>query len=385
MDSTVQTLAFGVSDLPKVNATLNTVCTVLLVLGFLLIRRRQIKGHITCMALALAVSAAFLVCYLIYHYSAGHVKFTHEGPVRTFYYILLISHVILAIVIVPMVIMTVVPALRRRYDRHTRIARMTLPLWLYVSVTGVIVYLMLYVWFPSAEAAPAVPPAKPAAEGNYPEFIGEAGLVFSPSVSVNRASVEADSFTATFSINNQTGRPVKITKVDSSCSCLSAKADRDLLRPGEAATVSATYSISKMAAGEAVKKIYVETDHPQNPRTELTVVVAIDPAFEIEPKMVTWVQGESPAPKRIRLRSLRDEPVHVVSAESSRDSVSCRVITETPGRDYWLELTPESTDKIILGMLKIETDSKIKKLRKQMAYFAVQAPGRQERGTAGIP
>lgn len=143
----------SVADLPAVNATLNSTCTLLLLAGWWFIKHERKTPHIVCMASALVVSAAFLTCYVYYHYHAGSVKFTAEGIVRPVYFFILITHVVLAAAIVPLVLMTVIPALRARFDRHRKWARITLPLWLYVSVTGVIVYLMLYVWFPSAQLA----------------------------------------------------------------------------------------------------------------------------------------------------------------------------------------------------------------------------------------
>lgn len=136
-----------VYDLPVVNASLNSVATVLLVAGFICIKSKRAKAHIVCMCSALVVSAAFLACYLYYHYKVGHVGFAGTGGIKTFYLLLLATHIILAVVNLPMIIMTVIPALRQRFDRHKRIARWTLPVWLYVSVTGVIVYLMCYQWY----------------------------------------------------------------------------------------------------------------------------------------------------------------------------------------------------------------------------------------------
>lgn len=134
-------------DLPVVNATLNATATVLLLLGWSFIKTDKKKAHAATMITALVVSAAFLACYLYYHYNVGHVKFAGTGFVQVFYYVLLASHVILAVVNLPMVILTVLPALRERFDKHRRMARLTFPIWLYVSVTGVIVYLMCYQWW----------------------------------------------------------------------------------------------------------------------------------------------------------------------------------------------------------------------------------------------
>jgi putative membrane protein len=133
-----------ISDLPAVNATLNGIAATLLVYGYILIRRRQFEQHRRVMLAAFGVSALFLVSYLIYHANAGSRPFPGRGPIRAVYFAILISHIVLAAAILPLALITLSRALRQRFDRHVPIARWTLPLWLYVSVTGVIVYLMLY-------------------------------------------------------------------------------------------------------------------------------------------------------------------------------------------------------------------------------------------------
>lgn len=126
------------------NASLNALSAVLLTAGFIMIRRRRIRAHRACMLSAFFVSTAFLVSYVTYHIRVGNVLFQGRGWIRPVYFTLLISHIILAIVIVPLALITLSRALREQFDRHRRIARWTLPLWLYVSVTGVLVYVMLY-------------------------------------------------------------------------------------------------------------------------------------------------------------------------------------------------------------------------------------------------
>jgi putative membrane protein len=133
-----------VTVLPAVNATLNTLAAVCLVAGWRLIRRGRRDAHRACMIGALACSALFLTSYVIYHYYAGSRPFEGTGIVRVIYFLILITHVLLAAAIVPLVLMTVVRAFGGRFEQHRAIARWTLPLWLYVSVTGVVVYLMLY-------------------------------------------------------------------------------------------------------------------------------------------------------------------------------------------------------------------------------------------------
>ena len=133
-----------ISDLPTVNATLNTISTVLLTVGFLMIRRHKIVAHRNCMIAAFVVSGLFLTSYLIYHYHAGSTPFEGSGWVRSVYFAVLIPHIILAASILPLALITLYLALRKRFIKHRRIARWTLPIWLYVSVTGIIVYWMLY-------------------------------------------------------------------------------------------------------------------------------------------------------------------------------------------------------------------------------------------------
>jgi len=131
------------ADLPALNAALNGASAVLLAAGYVLIRRRRIAAHRACMLLALLTSAAFLTSYLTYHYHVGSVPYRGTGWTRPLYFTILITHTLLAVTVVPLALMTVTRALRGRFDRHVRIARLTLPIWFYVSVTGVVIYLML--------------------------------------------------------------------------------------------------------------------------------------------------------------------------------------------------------------------------------------------------
>jgi uncharacterized membrane protein YozB (DUF420 family) len=133
-----------VSDLPALNATLNATTAILLVIGWTLIKRGRWTAHRAVMITAFATSTLFLISYLTYHAQVGSVRFSKSGAIRLVYFTILLTHTILAATIVPMVLITLSRGLRGKYDRHRRIARWTLPLWLYVSVTGVIVYLMLY-------------------------------------------------------------------------------------------------------------------------------------------------------------------------------------------------------------------------------------------------
>ena len=134
----------SVAQLPTLNAALNTLSAVLLFTGYLYIRGKNGSAHRVCMLSAFVSSILFLISYLIYHYHVGSVPFKGQGWVRPVYFTILLTHTILAVTVVPLALITLNRALRERFDAHRRIARWTLPIWLYVSVTGVVVYLMLY-------------------------------------------------------------------------------------------------------------------------------------------------------------------------------------------------------------------------------------------------
>lgn len=138
----------ALTDLPAVNAALNATSAVLLISGYRFIRRRQVTAHQRCMIAACVTSTLFLLSYLVYHYNIGSMPFRGQGWVRSLYFTILISHTILAVVILPMVVVTLFRAWKADFVKHARLARWTLPVWLYVSVTGVIIYCMLYQLFP---------------------------------------------------------------------------------------------------------------------------------------------------------------------------------------------------------------------------------------------
>jgi len=132
------------SQLPAVNACLNGISAVWLVLGFRFIRQGRMAAHKTCMLLAVATSMLFLVSYIIYHVEVGSVPFQSQGWVRILYFSILIPHTILAVVMVPMILITLYRAFKGWFPRHKKLARVTWPVWMFVSVTGVIIYFMLY-------------------------------------------------------------------------------------------------------------------------------------------------------------------------------------------------------------------------------------------------
>jgi putative membrane protein len=142
-----------ISDLPAINASLNLLSTIFISAGWFWIRREIWQRHVPCMIAAITTSTAFLICYVVYHVHVGEKSSGYSGWIAAIYFPLLASHVVLAFAVLPLVILTLVPVFQRRWDRHRRIGRWTMPIWLYVSVTGVLVYLMLYQWFPPERLA----------------------------------------------------------------------------------------------------------------------------------------------------------------------------------------------------------------------------------------
>jgi uncharacterized membrane protein YozB (DUF420 family) len=135
---------FELHQLPTLNASLNALSGILLLTGYTMIRQRRIAAHRACMIAAFLTSTLFLISYVIYHLNVGSRPFTGEGPVRLVYFAILITHVLLAAAILPLALVTLRHGLAAQYFRHKRIARWTFPIWVYVSVTGVVIYLMLY-------------------------------------------------------------------------------------------------------------------------------------------------------------------------------------------------------------------------------------------------
>lgn len=142
-----------ISDLPAINASLNLTSTILLSTGWYFIRRGFWRRHMVCMIAAVFSSTLFLTGYIIYHAHVGEKSSGYRGWIAAIYFPMLASHVLLAFVTLPLVVITLIQVFRRRWDVHKKIARWTLPIWLYVSITGVLVYLMLYHWFPPPNLA----------------------------------------------------------------------------------------------------------------------------------------------------------------------------------------------------------------------------------------
>lgn len=379
---------------PPINAALNGLATVFLILALIQIKRGDRRGHARSMIAALVVSAIFLACYLTHKVLLGHANtpFPKDYPtVRIIYLIILFTHIPLAIGMLPLIFVALKRALRGDFDGHRRMVRFAYPIWLYVSVTGVIIYFMLYQWFPpltsqatagevaganaamtvaeSSGVAPAPAPDAPVSEAAPPG----GALSFQPEEFSHRAAEGQTEFTATFVAKNTGTVPVRLTKVDSSCSCLKAGADVEVLAPGATATIEAVFDISKLS-GESEKRVYVHTDIPGALEYILPVKVDVPPIAALEPAMVTWPVGGEAKPAEATFKVLREKPIRVLEAVSSRDTVKAELHTVVEGREYRIVLTPASTDAIMLGLVRIKTDCELEEHSQQLLYFAVQDP-----------
>ena len=159
----------SLSDLPAVNAFLNGTSAILLTAGYVFIRKNRKIAHRNCMVAAFVTSVLFLTCYLIYHYHAGRTEFRNPQWFRPIYLTILISHTILAVAIVPLVLVTLLRAIKERFESHKKIARWTWPIWMYVSVTGVVIYVLLYQIFPQHAGNQLSPEQRRSATVRVPE------------------------------------------------------------------------------------------------------------------------------------------------------------------------------------------------------------------------
>lgn len=385
--------AFDFSVFPPINATLNGISTVLLLIGFLLIKSGRREAHQRVMTAALVSSALFLACYLVYHYSAGHTEFPKEYPVaRRIYLAILVPHILLAVVNLPFIILLVVAAARGRFERHKRLARFTFPSWLFVSVTGVVIYFMVYQWFPASAADPPTPapaaqsrakipaplqgPADaaeaPAPEAGSPAVSSkrDGDLVFTPVTQTVRADPGQASLEVLFQVENTGSAPARIARLESGCECLEVSIDANPVPAGGRATIKGVFNVEKLR-GSSERKIVVTPEGRSRP-VFLNTKIEIAPVYEIAEAMTTWTKGSEPTTKTVVFRVLREKPVHVLAAESKRPEVACKLVEVERGRLYHLELTPSSTANSLLGIVRLETDCELENYARPLAYFSIQ-------------
>ncbi len=356
----------SVSDLPTINAMLNSLSAILLVLGFVLIKQGKKKAHRYVMTGALLSSALFLVCYLYYHHKVGHVEFPKVYPTaRKIYLVILLPHILLAAVNLPLIIILVTAAIRGDFERHRRFARFTLPSWLFVSVTGVVIYIMVYHWFlpPSEEAQPEAKVLK--------EQVSGGAIRFSPAAQAIHVEAGVPEVTVTFQAHNTGDKPVVINKLESGCACLSVSIDSRRIEPGDSAKITGIFSTEKIS-GEAEKTITVGTDQEGAKEIFLEIKLKVDPLYVIAEKMTTWEIGSKPVTKTVTFKVVRDKPIRILKVTSSREQVACEVKMIEEGRHYEIALTPSSTSSNLLGMVRIETDCELTHHARPLAFFAIQ-------------
>ncbi|MEC5126415.1 DUF420 domain-containing protein [Verrucomicrobiales bacterium BCK34] len=366
--------AFSYESLPPINAILNSISAILLVTGVLLIKAGKKEAHKRAMVGALISSALFLTSYLIYHYTARHTTFPKEYPVaRIVYLSILIPHVILAVVNLPFIIMLVVAAFRGNFEKHKKLARFTCPSWLFVSVTGVIIYLMIYQWFPPStdSADSAVNPSGPSEKVEALSGATRLGdIVYESTLHEVKAQAGQDRVEVSFKISNKGKEPVKVTQMDSGCACLAVEISENPISAGGTAIITGVFDTSKMR-GSTEKKITVSTEGQKHP-VFLKTKIHIDPLYDVIESMTTWSVGSNPEPKIVKFNVKRSKPIHVLGAESMRKEVACEVLEVEKGREYHLKLTPDSTAETLLGFVRIETDCEIEQLARPLAYFSIQ-------------
>ena len=379
---------FDYSVFPPINAALNGLSTLLLATGFVLIKSGHRLAHQRVMVGALVSSALFLACYLVYHYGAGHTEFPKAYPVaRKVYFAILIPHVILAVVNLPFIILLVVAAARGRFERHKRIARYLFPSWFFVSLTGVVIYFMIYQWFPAPRrdaaatrarvpgpagglVAPSPGAAAEGASTSGPLEKIHGGLVFSPLSQVLRVDPGQDSLEVFFQVKNPGEVPVRIAKLESGCECLEVSVDRNPVPAGAGATIKGIFDVSKLR-GTTDRKIVVVPEGAAGSVTLKTRIV-IEPVYEFSETMTTWPKDSDATTRTVEFRILRKEPVHVLSAKSKRPEVACKVVEVEKGRLYHLELTPDSTEKTLLGIVRLETDCELEAYARPLLYYSIQ-------------
>ncbi len=296
----------------------------------------------------------------------GSIDFTVFPPINAtlngMTTVLLIAGVTLVLVIV---------SFRGKFEKHKRLARYTLPSWLFVSITGVVIYFMVYVWFrPAGSSGEAGTHEKTSSTAVIGKSLQAGDLIFFPASQVLEAEPGELTAEVSFSVKNRGKSPVGIIRLESGCECLSVSIDHDPVPAGGVATITGLFDI-KQLRGASEKRISVLVDNQSRP-VFLTTRIEIDEIYSIEESMTSWAVGGEAVTKVVEFRVLRNRPIHILSAESKRKEVTCEVETIEEGRSYNLKLTPDSTASSLLGIVRIETDCELESYARPLAYFTIQ-------------
>jgi hypothetical protein len=265
---------------------------------------------------------------------------------------------------------------------------------LFVSITGVVIYFMIYQWFPpkvakAAEELESNPPssrlvsmsglkeprrsaaadeALAMAEGDSRHKAGD--LVFRPHSQKVSADPGEKTLEVTFSVENTGSDAAGIATLESGCECLEVSIDVNPIPPRGKATITGIFDIEKLR-GSAERKITVVPEGASR-AIFLTTEIEIEPIYEILESMTTWARGSKPETKIVTFRVVREKPVHVLSAESKRPEVTCELVEVERGRLYHLRLSPSSTENSLLGIVRLETDCEVESYARPLAYYSIQ-------------
>lgn len=232
----------------------------------------------------------------------------------------------------------------------------------------------------SPEGSPAPGPTLTQVEESEESALAKAAPAsFKPLLTFDREPVELkprpedEQVETTFTFTNTSGKPVTITGLESTCSCLEASLDKATYAPGEKGSGNAVFKVSSFV-GRHEKTLHLHTDDPESPEQILTFILDVPVVVSIEPNLLEWTVGEAPTPKEMTLKMVGTDPMHIIKITPTRENVRHELREITPGREYRLIVTPASTADITIGAFKIETDSKIPKYARQMAFFSIVRP-----------
>lgn len=380
-------IAVDFSFLPPLNAGLNAVSILFLLAGLYCIKKGRREAHKKAMMGALVCVSLFLIGYILYHFQAGHTEFPREYPIaRRIYFAILLPHILLAAALIPMIIILLRAAFRGKFQKHKRLARIVFPIWLFVAITGILIYFMLHQWFLQtavlsehssnrriplpAETQESVANGRaiaPKAESTK-KTVGS--LTFLQTSNTIQTEPGSGAVTLEYVVENTGQKPVHIASIESSCECLEADIDANPIDPGKKATIRGVFDTTKLQS-TVDRRITVHVEDQARP-IFLSARIEMTPLYEIQPAMTIWKRGEAAKTQAVSFQVLQAKPIRILSVESKRPEVKCELLTEKEGRSYRLELTPDSTETTLLGIVRIETDCDVEAFAKPLAYFSIQ-------------
>jgi Protein of unknown function (DUF1573) len=206
----------------------------------------------------------------------------------------------------------------------------------------------------------------------------QAGLTFDQNPLQINPKPEDEEIESTFTFTNTGSKPIQVTGLESSCSCLEASLDKAVYQPGEKGKGKAKFKVSSFT-GKNEKFLHIYTDDPDAKDIVMTAVIDVPVVVQVEPKLVEWITGDKPEPKQYTVKMLGPDEIHIKQVSSTREVVKADFAEIKPGREYQITVTPSSTTDIIVGAVRIETDSKIPKYQRQLGFFNILRPDQVER------